>query len=682
MSRNKKTEILIARILTAVFLFVLISAPISVYAAGESASENESGDEYTDWSEAFSDSEYTENLADVLARYWTSTWTNYVGGGSDVIQDVATILGNQYDATKDLYENLYPYVLPYASQVVINTDPTNIPASYGHPKRDQNNLGLVQSLGNDLYDLLNTQTSDGFENISSKKNKAGNLVNPDFFPDYIHYSLTYPASGLTFSEDHSDVLPTPLLVMKNPSAAQYRAKYILYHPCTYTDTDDVIVYIWVRSYETKSYDFGLACYNANHQYVQCEWDQEYDSRLGVVRGSTKLQYDGGSSQHQEVGEVYIWGSSYLNFKAPDNQVSTYYWNQTDKTLYYLGTGNVTNYIGITDSDDVIGNYTVNVINTVDFEDYTDLINQLMLDVNMSNDITNSLLLELLLELRNQRNNFVQDDDSDIYDYIDYIMQKLIDVKDVHIEIPDISPDLGGIAEALTALLNFLASIIRTLGNIVTTLLDGLFHLFIPTDDDWDDIALDFEPLIRPFSWIKGFFVEGTSAISTCLFGYNVLDFDSAETEDVELVSASGSGTTSDGDAVLQIMYNENGAPKIPVHFSNSSSEIFSNIEDAYIIDLSWYTPFKPVGDIIVCAFCWIWFIWRVLHDLPGIISGATGIFDNDTLASVDNDADVFDHDLDKGIAFGKIFGKHQKTSFRNSNAVTRNGTRYQNRKMR
>ena len=43
-----------------------------------------------------------------------------------------------------------------------------------------------------------------------------------------------------------------------------------------------------------------------------------------------------------------------------------------------------------------------------------------------------------------------------------------------------------------------------------------------------------------------------------------------------------------------------------------------------IIDLSWYTPFKPYGDVIITAFTYLFFIWRVFIHTPNIIHGLGG----------------------------------------------------------
>ena len=44
------------------------------------------------------------------------------------------------------------------------------------------------------------------------------------------------------------------------------------------------------------------------------------------------------------------------------------------------------------------------------------------------------------------------------------------------------------------------------------------------------------------------------------------------------------------------------------------------------IDMRWYEEFKPTADALISAFLWICFVWRMLIHLPGIISGASGIF--------------------------------------------------------
>lgn len=43
-----------------------------------------------------------------------------------------------------------------------------------------------------------------------------------------------------------------------------------------------------------------------------------------------------------------------------------------------------------------------------------------------------------------------------------------------------------------------------------------------------------------------------------------------------------------------------------------------------IIDVSWYAPYKQLGDKIILAIAWALFLWHMFLKLPGIISGTEG----------------------------------------------------------
>lgn len=44
-----------------------------------------------------------------------------------------------------------------------------------------------------------------------------------------------------------------------------------------------------------------------------------------------------------------------------------------------------------------------------------------------------------------------------------------------------------------------------------------------------------------------------------------------------------------------------------------------------VLDLSWYSRYKPTVDNILGAIMWAFFIWRVYVRLPSIISGGSGL---------------------------------------------------------
>lgn len=47
--------------------------------------------------------------------------------------------------------------------------------------------------------------------------------------------------------------------------------------------------------------------------------------------------------------------------------------------------------------------------------------------------------------------------------------------------------------------------------------------------------------------------------------------------------------------------------------------------DMVFVDFSFYDSYKPTMDAIISAFLWLWFCWRMILVLPGLISGASGI---------------------------------------------------------
>ena len=44
------------------------------------------------------------------------------------------------------------------------------------------------------------------------------------------------------------------------------------------------------------------------------------------------------------------------------------------------------------------------------------------------------------------------------------------------------------------------------------------------------------------------------------------------------------------------------------------------------IDLTWYAQYKPTVDGIIGAFLWLWLLWRLFQNAPGIVRGASGMF--------------------------------------------------------
>ena len=58
----------------------------------------------------------------------------------------------------------------------------------------------------------------------------------------------------------------------------------------------------------------------------------------------------------------------------------------------------------------------------------------------------------------------------------------------------------------------------------------------------------------------------------------------------------------------------------PKYYMNVSSKWYTG--EICIVDLSWYAPFKELGDSIICIFCYLSFLWHIFMRLPEIIAGA------------------------------------------------------------
>lgn len=57
-----------------------------------------------------------------------------------------------------------------------------------------------------------------------------------------------------------------------------------------------------------------------------------------------------------------------------------------------------------------------------------------------------------------------------------------------------------------------------------------------------------------------------------------------------------------------------------------------------VMDLSWYAPYKEYGDLIISAFIYVFFLWRIFANLPNIISGVGGGYNDVNIASSDIEA--------------------------------------------
>ncbi len=73
-----------------------------------------------------------------------------------------------------------------------------------------------------------------------------------------------------------------------------------------------------------------------------------------------------------------------------------------------------------------------------------------------------------------------------------------------------------------------------------------------------------------------------------------------------------------GNSIKEMFTNLNIAPKFSL---NIDSKFYKG--ELTIVDLSWYTPFKPYGDIVITGFAYVLFFWRLLNHIVSIVNGVS-----------------------------------------------------------
>ena len=153
-----------------------------------------------------------------------------------------------------------------------------------------------------------------------------------------------------------------------------------------------------------------------------------------------------------------------------------------------------------------------------------------------------------------------------------------------------APVVGVIPETLAGIKSWCISLPETLAGLFTSvivepLLVGLSYLFIPSEGFLADRV---DALRAKFGFADG--VIGALEVLVAMF--------------------------NDLDLEPPVIWIDLGA-------SRGSYDIGGKVK---FVDLTWYAEYKPTVDVILSAFLWLWFIWRLALSLPGIISGTTGIW--------------------------------------------------------
>lgn len=86
------------------------------------------------------------------------------------------------------------------------------------------------------------------------------------------------------------------------------------------------------------------------------------------------------------------------------------------------------------------------------------------------------------------------------------------------------------------------------------------------------------------------------------------------------------GTVETLNSKISGVTKENKAPKITVDLSSADSHYGFNYGDTFVIDFSWFLPYREDFLALESAIIWLFFIWRTYKNLPNIINGVgTGV---------------------------------------------------------
>lgn len=78
--------------------------------------------------------------------------------------------------------------------------------------------------------------------------------------------------------------------------------------------------------------------------------------------------------------------------------------------------------------------------------------------------------------------------------------------------------------------------------------------------------------------------------------------------------------------------------RAPVLTLNLGATKYTDEMTINVIDLNWYKPYKQYGDLVITAIIYAFYLFRLFYNLPGIISGVVGGFNEETIAMSDINA--------------------------------------------
>lgn len=138
---------------------------------------------------------------------------------------------------------------------------------------------------------------------------------------------------------------------------------------------------------------------------------------------------------------------------------------------------------------------------------------------------------------------------------------------------------------------------------------------VPSADGTDDQDWKFSDMKAKFGWIHEIHTIISSFVSDV----------TGDSETAYAMAASPALLSDDGSTSAQAVSSSgssSAAPSIAIDFGQAQSVYGYNYGGSMqVLDLSWYTQYKPTVDVILSGFLWILFLWGIFKHAPSIISG-------------------------------------------------------------
>lgn len=196
-------------------------------------------------------------------------------------------------------------------------------------------------------------------------------------------------------------------------------------------------------------------------------------------------------------------------------------------------------------------------------------------------------------------------------------------------------------------------------NSLGELVDNLDIYFWWNPDDWnlsetDNLSIAEYMSNAPKGWIhfwnsfnnmslKDFIIDVHNEIEKSvnpLSDDNKVEFDKAMSA-INNDTFIGSFNQIKDDYIPKILDSLKGqCAALTFKTASASNKYVSIPAHTIILDLSWYLPYKPYGDMVLSGFMWLSFLWLLFKRFPAIISGEGMI--TESLLSLDENSTLKD----------------------------------------